>query len=77
MAPQVEAELPLWTAVVFPRSARLYCYLEENVSACMGQMTSKQIPGIGGQVACLFTTWRVGASSQRRDSPDCTQAQQS
>lgn len=47
MALQVEAELPLWTAVVFPRSARLCCYLEENVSACMGQMTSKQIPGIG------------------------------
>ena len=31
-APQGEAELPLWTAVAFPRVARLCCYLGENVS---------------------------------------------
>ena len=47
VAPQGEAELPLWTAVVFPRVARLCRYLGENVSACMGQMTSRQVPGIG------------------------------
>lgn len=77
MALQVEAELPLWAAVVFPRSARLCCYLEENVPACMGQMTSKQIPGIG-RTGSLFIHYQgMGASSQRRDSPDCTQAQQS
>lgn len=66
MAPQVEAELPLWTAVVFPRSARLYCYLEENVSACVGQMISKQVPGIG-RTGSLFIHYLDGGGIQPKE----------